>query len=87
MIDLEYLSKLIIFINQRENVRFKVSDLSTDPPKMVEHLRYYIDHKSPDMLEVEFVGEGFDEFRVQEFFEGINFRNDGKKQMIARLWP
>jgi len=86
MIDPEYLGKLIKFINQRDNVRYKISDLSTDPPKMVEHIKYYIDNRALDMLDVEFMGDKFEEFRIIEFFEGIvKQQQHNTKKLQARL--
>jgi hypothetical protein len=89
MFDVEYFNKLVKFINSKENIAYKFSDLTDDPVKLEFHLKYYIDHipRTEGFLEIELNSLKFGEtthtgFRVLEFFETIIKRNNERKTKI-----
>lgn len=73
-----YFDRLYQFIQERDNVRYIIEDLTDDPEKYLFHLKYYIDNKLELDNEVELnslseseimYGATYSEFRVLEFFE------------------
>jgi len=92
--DAEYYRRLHAFLNQQDDVRYKISDLSDDPEKFIFHVKYYIDTRTGDDLHVEFnslteteimYGATYSEIRVLEFFSGI-ISQQQKEKMINKLW-
>lgn len=73
--DTVYFNRLCAFINNRDNITYKISDLTDDPEKMIDYLKYYIDHRTSDMIEILFLdpepGQQYTHFRVYEFFDWI----------------
>lgn len=88
MFDPDYLNKIFAFIQQRENYYYSIAALTDDPAKLIYHIKYYIDHRSAEDIDVEFnslteteimYGVTYTEFRTLEFFEGIIKWNEAGK--------
>lgn len=86
--DPDYFNKFFAFIQQRENYYYSIAALTDDPVKLIYHIKYYIDHRSTEDIDVEFnslteteimYGVTYTEFRTLEFFEGIIKWNEAGK--------
>lgn len=86
--DPDYFNKISAFIQQRENYYYSIAALTNEPEKLINHIKYYIDHRSEDDIDVEFnslteteimYGATYTEFRTLEFFDGIIKWNEAGK--------
>lgn len=75
-----YFNNIFAFLQQRDNYYYSIAELSDDPEKFIYHIKYYIDHRSAEDIDVEFnslteteimYGANYTGFRTLEFFQGI----------------
>lgn len=93
--DPEYFNKIFAFLQQRENYYYSIAALTNEPEKLINHIKYYIDHRSAEDIDVVFnslteteimYGATYTEFKTLEFFEGIIKWNEaGKTAPIKKL--
>jgi hypothetical protein len=92
--DAEYYNRIYKFLNQQDDVRYKISDLTDDPEKFIFHIKYYIDNRGKEDLEVEFNslseteimhGATYSEIRILEFFEG-KVKDRQREKLINKIW-
>lgn len=74
-IDKDYLRKLSIFINSRDDVKYNIADLTDTPEKFYAHIEEYMRTKEPHMCHAEIEG---DKLHVIEFFTSKNAYNPRK---------